>query len=62
MDRRSTSLVNHLSATALLNSFDFEQIVEIIKETEKQAASLDFTAPLYKYFKSIMEKEDPDSL
>lgn len=56
------SLVESMSANALLNSFDSKQIVSLIIEIEKQAATMDVTTPLYKYFKTVVEKEDPNSL
>ena len=62
MKKSSASLIEQMSANALLNSFDYEELISLVKEIEKQAASMDFTEPLYKYFKSIMEKEDPDGL
>jgi len=43
-----------------LNSI--EQLIEFVIELEKEIASMDFTEPLYQYFKSIMEKEMPENL
>lgn len=60
--RKPSSIVEQMSANAMLNTFDYEQIVSLIIEIEKQAASMDVTETLYKYFKSIMEKESPESL
>ena len=62
MEKSNASLIEQLSANALLNSFTFDQIVHLIKEIERQAASMDVTTPLYKYFKSVMEREDTQGL
>jgi hypothetical protein len=41
---------------------EIEDLISLVISMEKELASLDFTEPLYKYFKSVMEKEMPEGL
>jgi len=51
-----------MSANALLNSFDYSQLVSLIIEIEEQAKSMTLTTPLYKHFKAIVMKESSGDL
>jgi len=39
-----------------------DRLVELVIEMEKEIKAMDFTEPLYRHFKKIMEKEDPKGL
>jgi hypothetical protein len=41
---------------------EIEDLVYLVMEMEKELKTMDFTEPLYKYFKSVMEKEMPEGL
>ena len=38
------------------------KLVQLVIDMEKDIKAMDFTEPLYQYFKKIMEKEDPAGL
>jgi hypothetical protein len=62
MRKEKASLIEQMSANALLNSFDYPQLISLIIEIEEQAKAMDFTIPLYKHFKEIVAKESPEDL
>ncbi len=39
-----------------------QEMVDFVIAIEKEMRSMDFSEPLYKYLKSVMEKEDPAGL
>jgi len=46
----------------LRTSLTWEELVELVILLEKKCVSMDFTEPLYQYFKKVMKKESPESL
>ncbi len=46
-------MVKLFESSALSN----EQLVNFVKSMEKERANMDFTIPLFKYLKEIVEKE-----
>ena len=46
----------------LENNVSTERLVALVIEMEKEMKSMDFTEPLYQYFKKIMQREDPKGL
>lgn len=62
MRKEKASLVEQMSANALLNVFTYPQLVSLVIEIEEQAKAMDFTTPLYKHFKEIVMKESPGDL
>jgi hypothetical protein len=47
---------------ALEDNVSTERLVALVIEMEKEMKSMDFTEPLYQYFKKIMQREDPKGL
>lgn len=55
------SVMNSI-AEPLAKSFKPKDAVDFVIALEEAFRSMDFTEPLYKYFKKVMEREDPAGL
>ena len=43
-------------------NIDAKQLVDFVIELEQEMKTMDFTEPLYQYFKRVMEREMPEGL
>lgn len=46
----------------LIDENSVEELVEFVISLEEELSTMDFTEPLYKYFKEIMEREAPEDM